>query len=105
MLILTSSNNYVTPNFVPYLPKKPSEMRLTFIPTDAEVKDSDMQWIKDDRQALVDAGFQVTDLDTKNMNGKEMLVALYEITKFVFDHSEEFRLKFIATDQVLKRRG
>jgi len=83
MLILTSSNNYVTSNFVPYLAKKPSEMNLTFIPTAAEVEDGDLQWLKDDRQALVDAGFQVTDFTVTGKN-KDEVRSMLEKTDFVF---------------------
>lgn len=83
MLILTSSNNYVTSNFVPNLPKKTSEMRLTFIPTAAEVEDGDMQWLKDDRQALVDADFQVSDF-TVTGKTKEQVKQMLDNTDFVF---------------------
>lgn len=34
---------------------------LLFIDTPAEVEDGDKQWLRDDRQALVEAGFVVTD--------------------------------------------
>jgi hypothetical protein len=74
MLILTSSNNYVTSNFVPYLPKKPSEIKLTFISTAAEVEKGDMQWLKDDRQALVDVGFQVTDFTVTGKSKDEVML-------------------------------
>jgi len=83
MLILTSSNNYVTTNFVPYLPKKPGEMRLTFIPTAAEVEHGDMQWLKDDRQALVDEGFKVIDF-TVTGKTKEQVKEMLDNTDFVF---------------------
>jgi peptidase E len=60
MFILTSSSNYVTKDFLKHLPKKASELRLTFVPTAAEVEEGDMQWLEDDRQALKDIGFHVT---------------------------------------------
>lgn len=83
MLILTSSNNFVTASYVPYLPKQPSEMKMTFIPTAAEVEDGDLQWLKDDRQALVDAGFQVTDF-TVTGKSKDEVAAMLNQTDFVF---------------------
>lgn len=61
LLILTSSNNFVVADWVKHLPKKPTQLRLTFIPTAAEVEKGSKQWLKDDRQALVAAGFPVND--------------------------------------------
>ena len=83
MLILTSSSNFVTERFVFNLPKEPREMRLTFIPTAAEVEEGDMQWLKDDRQALVDAGFQVTDFTVTGKKQEEVKTMLDQ-TDFVF---------------------
>ena len=56
-LILTSSNNFVVKDWIKYVDRDPHAMKLTFIPTAAEVEKGDMQWLKDDRQALVDVGF------------------------------------------------
>lgn len=83
MLILTSSNCFVTSDFVPYLPKQPKEIRLTFIPTAAEVEKGDLQWLHDDRQALVDAGFQVSDF-TLTGKSAEQVQEMLEKTDFVF---------------------
>ena len=83
MLILTSSSDCVTTNFVPFLPKKPSEFRLTFIPTAAEVEKGDLQWLQDDRKALVDAGFPVTDFTLTNKTSDEVKKML-DNTDFVF---------------------
>lgn len=83
MLILTSSNDAVTHDFLKYLPKKPEEIRLTFIPTAAEVEEGDLQWLKDDRQALVDAGFQVTDFTFTGKSSDEVKDMLDQ-TDFVF---------------------
>jgi dipeptidase E len=83
MLILTSSNNYVTENFLKFLPKLPNEMKLTFIPTAAEVEDGDLQWLKDDRQALVNAGFIVTDF-TVTGKSKQQVQEMLNGTDFIF---------------------
>lgn len=83
MLILTSSNIFVTSHFVPFLPKKPSEMRLTFMPTAAEVEKGDKQWLNNDRQALVDVGFQVTDF-TVTGKTKAEVKRMLDTTDFVF---------------------
>lgn len=83
MLILTSSNYFVTEHFVPHLPKQPSQMKLTFIPTAAEVEKGDLQWLRDDRQALVNAGFQVSDFTVTGKTKVEVKTML-ESTDFVF---------------------
>jgi dipeptidase E len=58
-------------------------MRLTFIPTAAEVEKGDLQWLYDDRQALVDAGFQMTDFTLTGKSTKQVKEML-ENTDFVF---------------------
>ncbi len=76
MLILTSSNAYVTKHFIQHLPKQPSEMRLTFIPTAAEVEKGDKQWLAEDRRPLVDAGFHVIDFTLTGKTKSEVQVML-----------------------------
>lgn len=83
MLILTSANYFVAQHFIKFLAKKPQELRLTFVPTAAEVEEGDLSWLANDRQVLVDVGFQVTDftLHGKNVNQvKQML----DQTDFLF---------------------
>lgn len=58
-------------------------MKLTFIPTAAEVEEGDIQWLEDDRQALVDVGFQVTDF-TVTGKTKDEVKAILEKSDFVF---------------------
>lgn len=82
-LFLTSSNNFVTNDIVKHLDAEPTEMRVTFIPTAAEVEKGDLQWLKDDRQALVDAGFQVTDFTLTGKNSVQVREMLSN-TDFVF---------------------
>lgn len=83
MLILTSSNNFVTKDFIKYLPKKPQDLRLTFIPTAAEVEEGSLEWLKEDRQALVDIGYQVTDFTLTGKN-QEQVKTMLDQTDFVF---------------------
>jgi dipeptidase E len=85
MLILTSSNNYVTSHFLPRLhrPAPASEIRLTFIPTAAEVEEGSLSWLHDDRQALVDAGFPVTDFTLTGKTPDEVR-SMLKSTDFVF---------------------
>lgn len=83
MLILTSSNYFVTSDFVKHLPDKPQNMRLAFIPTAGEVEKGDLKWQADDRQALVEVGFQVTDF-TFTGKTQEQVKTLLDTTDFVF---------------------
>lgn len=82
-LFLTSSNNFITPDLVKHLDRSPAEMRLTFIPTAAEVEKGDLQWLNDDRQALVGAGLKVQDF-TLTGKTKAQVKAMLAETDFVF---------------------
>ncbi|MCA9370046.1 Type 1 glutamine amidotransferase-like domain-containing protein [Candidatus Woesebacteria bacterium] len=73
----------MTKDLVKKLDTDPSKMRVTFIPTAAEVEKGDLQWLKDDRQALVHAGFQVTDFTLTNKTPVEVSKML-DTTDFVF---------------------
>ncbi|NCS97824.1 MAG: type 1 glutamine amidotransferase-like domain-containing protein [Candidatus Pacebacteria bacterium] len=59
-LFLTSSTNFVSHHLVKNIDLSKGN-RLAFILTAAEVEHGDKQWLKDDRQSLVDAGFDVFD--------------------------------------------
>ena len=83
MLILTSSINFVTKHFLRYLPKDPQKIKLTFIPTAAEVEEGDLQWLKNDKQSLVDAGFQITEFTLTGKDQEEVRQMLNK-TDFVF---------------------
>jgi dipeptidase E len=83
MLILTSSNNFVTKDFIQYLPKQPQDLRMTFIPTAAEVEEGSLEWLKEDRQALIDIGYQVTDFTLTGKN-QEQVKEMLDNTDFVF---------------------
>src|SRR5258706_11049203 len=82
-LILTSSNNFVVKDCINHLDRDPHSMKLTFIPTAAEVEKGDLQWLKDDRQALVDIGFQVTDFTLTNKTSDQVKETLLS-TDMVF---------------------
>ena len=45
---------------------------LVVIDTAAEVKEGDKQWLKNDRKALVDAGFEVIDYTITGKTKKEL---------------------------------
>lgn len=60
-LFLTSSVNFVAGDIVKKLGSEVRGKNLVFINTAAEPEEGDKQWLIDDRQSLVDAGFKVTD--------------------------------------------
>ena len=83
MLILTSSSNFVTQDFAAHLPKKPQDLRVTFIPTAAKVERGDLKWLSDDRKALTDLGFPVTDFTLTGKSIRETKQVL-DTTDLVF---------------------
>lgn len=46
--------------------------KLVFINTAAELKEGDMTWLKNDRQSLVDAGFDVADYTITSKTGEQI---------------------------------
>lgn len=65
-LFLTSSNNYVTKDVINYYPNFKKGLRCVFISTAAEVEKGDTTWLDQDRQALIDVGFDVVDFTFTN---------------------------------------
>lgn len=82
-LILTSSNDEVTDHFVNQLNLQPKGMKLTYVTTAGEVEEGSLSWLSEDRNALINAGFDVSDFTFTNKSEsqvKEMLDA----TDFLF---------------------
>lgn len=79
--ILTSSASKVTQSWVTRLNRSPQELSLVFIDTAAEAEMGTKQWLADDRQALVNAGFQVTDYTVtgKTQNQLEKDLAAFDV--------------------------
>ena len=75
-LFLTSSNNYVVSDLIKHVPNFKKGMKLVFIPTAAEVEKGDRSWLDEDRQALVDVGFDVQDFSVSNKNLDEVKKAI-----------------------------
>ena len=67
-LFLASAANIVMDDIVKHLPKKPTEYKVSFIPTAAEVEEGDLWWLRDDRNKLVEAGFQLTEFSITGLN-------------------------------------
>lgn len=59
-LYLTSSANFVAQSIATQMGGVPRNS-LVFITTATEVEEGDLTWLDDDRNALIDAGFDVTD--------------------------------------------
>lgn len=83
MLILTSCSYLVTNKFITHLCNKPSTLRLTFIPTAAEVEEGDLSWLKKDRQCLIDVGFKVCDFTFTNKKQSDVN-SMLNSTDFLF---------------------
>lgn len=64
LLFLTSIAAKTIHKILPYLSKKPHEIRVAFIPTASDIY-TPHPWIEDDRNKLVELGFQVEDIDLK----------------------------------------
>lgn len=69
-LFLTSSVAYVAHDIAKRLNQK--GLRLAFILTPTEVEEGDLEWLKKDRKALVDAGFELTDYTFTNKKRDEI---------------------------------
>lgn len=61
-IFLTSQANKVLAKIALLLPKQPSEYKVLFIPTAANLYE-EKPWMDDDRIELIQLGFKVTDLD------------------------------------------
>lgn len=82
-LFLTSSTDQTTHAWIKHLGRDPHSMKLTFITTAAEVEKGDKQWLYDDRQTLVTAGFDVTDYTVAGKS-KDDVTAMLNNTDMVF---------------------
>ena len=80
-LILTSSSSLVIHSWITQLSKLPAELSLVFINTASEAEKGSKQWLDQDRKALVDVGFTVTDytLTGKNQNQLEKELAPFDV--------------------------
>jgi len=71
-LILTSSSYLVTQDFLQYLPDSPTNLKLTFIPTAAEVETGEKSWLERDKQALIKAGFKFSEFSFTGKKKKQV---------------------------------
>ncbi|OGH02924.1 MAG: hypothetical protein A2798_00650 [Candidatus Levybacteria bacterium RIFCSPHIGHO2_01_FULL_37_17] len=71
MLFLTSQAYNVLHRLIPLLKDKPENLSVAFIPTAADLY-KERPWMDDDRNKLVELGFNVFDLDLKNKNEEDL---------------------------------
>lgn len=74
-IFLTSQASEVLERIVNFLPKKPNELRVVFIPTAANPYSSS-PWIEKDRTKLVSLGFSVENLDLEHVSESEVRIAV-----------------------------
>lgn len=78
-LFLTSSANMVMRDLIKNLEKPAKGLKLAFINTASETDRGDKQWLSDDRDSLVEVGFDVFDYTITDKSEKEVAEALSEI--------------------------
>ena len=81
-LFLTSVAANVLEKLVPLLPKSPKELSVLFVPTAADPYEN-REWMEDDRNKLLELGFNVFDFDLKDKSEGEVKKALSK-TDIVF---------------------
>ena len=74
------------------LRKSPKDLGLVFIDTAAEVEKGDLQWLKEDRKALVKAGFNVSDFTISGKSEKDIRSRLDNIDIIYFSGGNQFYL-------------
>ena len=86
--------------------------KLVFIDTAAEVAEGDKEWLKNDRQALVDAGFEVTDYSITNKSKDELETYLPKFdyiylsggnTPYLLRQSQKSGFVSVIKDLILKK--
>ncbi len=83
-LFLTSSVHAVAQDIATKLDLRRQDNKLVFIDTAAEPeKDDDVSWLENDRQALIDAGFEVTDYTITGKNREQLEKDLAEY-KYIY---------------------
>lgn len=81
-LFLTSVAAIVLDKVIPLLPKEPKDLKVAFIPTAAEAYE-DTSWLAEDRNKLIDMGFNVVDVSISDFN-KESLISKLENFDVIF---------------------
>jgi len=91
-IFLTSSVKYVAHDISRHLKKSPREMKLLFVDTAAEAEVGDLSWLKEDRNSLLKAGFQVSDYTFSGKNKKQIKKRLDEVDILYVSGGNQFHL-------------
>lgn len=97
-LFLTSASDYVMDDIVKKLPKSPKELDLAFINTAAEAEEGDHWWVRDEKNKLIEVGFDVDEFSIKGMSKEEVENRLKDKQIIYFCGGNTFYL----LDQVIK---
>lgn len=78
LLFLTSIAAKTLHKVLPYLPKSADTMRVAFIPTASDIY-TPRPWVEDDRNKLIELGFQVEDIDLKAFSKESLRGKLSDV--------------------------
>lgn len=111
-IFLTSAVSFVAHDIPRWLEKSASKYNLIFIPTAAEVEEGDLWWLRDDRKALVDAGFNVFEFTLTNKKPDEVKDVLNKAdiicvgggnTFYLLEKIKESGFDKLVKEEVLKK--
>lgn len=97
-LFLTSASDYVMDDLIKNLPKSPKELNVTFINTAAEVEEGDHWWVRDEKNKLLEVGFNVDEFSITGM-GKEEIEKRFDNKDVIYFCGGN---TFYLLDQVIK---
>ena len=97
-LFLSSASDYVMDDLIKKLPKSPNELNVAFINTAAEVEQGDHWWVRDEKNKLLEVGFNVDEFSITGMN-KEEIEKRFENKQIIYFCGGN---TFYLLDQVIK---
>lgn len=97
-LFLTSESDYVMDDLIKNLPKNPRELNLAFINTAAEAEEGDHWWVRDEKNKLLEVGFDVDEFSITDMHSQDIEKKLNNKQVIYFCGGNTFYL----LDQVIK---
>lgn len=107
-LFLTSASDQVMDNLIQHLPKHPKDLNLAFINTAAEIEEGDHWWVRDEKNKLLDVGFNLEEFSITGMQTEEICEKLNNKQVFYFCGGNPFYLldQIIKTgcDEILKEK-
>lgn len=91
-IFLTSQISRVAHDIQRFLSKSPSDLQLAFITTAREVEKGDLKWSDEDRESLIETGFNVFDFTITGKNIDEIKNALDNVDVLHFCGGNQFYL-------------